>query len=186
MPTFRLALALLFTFALALPGQAQDNKTFPTNNEIQLLLTQTDRAIQQYIPVIDGELRISNGGAEAAATDRKIVHALETAVKALKIHPQMFNGAAGFAFFEWLDDASRNAALCASAANTESAKYLMAGDASKAEEMIHLSQSSTDISTLIYTVSENAGSLYERYLKAEESLAQRCADDLKRVSPAKK
>jgi hypothetical protein len=138
------------------------------------------------MPVIDEELRMSNGGAEAAITDRKVVQALETAAKALKTHPQMFNGPLGFTFFEWLDDASRNAALCASAANTEAAKYLMAGDTSKADEMIHLSQSSTDVSTLIYTVSENAGSLYERYLKAEESVVQRCADDPKKGSPAKK
>jgi len=54
-------------------------------------------------------------------------------------------------------------------------------------DLLHLSQSCSDISTLIYTVSENAGALYERYSKAEEQLAvegvetaEKCAETLKK------
>jgi hypothetical protein len=50
------------------------------------------------------------------------------------------------------------------------------------------------VSTLIYTISENAGALYKRYIEAEQELAeqaaevaQKCTDILKKNSaPPKK
>jgi hypothetical protein len=70
---------------------------------------------------------------------------------------------------------------------------VMAGDTTKANSMAHLAQSCSDVSTLIYTVSENADSLYQRYVEAEEQLAtqgvetaQRCAAALKKSVPTKK
>jgi hypothetical protein len=72
-------------------------------------------------------------------------------------------------------------------------EQMMAGETNKGVELIHLSQGCTDASILLYTVSENAGSLYERYVKAEQHLAedgakvaQECSDALKRVTPANK
>jgi hypothetical protein len=56
---------------------------------------------------------------------------------------------------------------------------------------MHLAQSCMDAGNLIYTVSENAGALYERYVKAEQQLAQksfdvsqRCTDALKKMAAA--
>jgi len=194
MPLLRPILVLLSILTLALLSPAQDNKTFPTNDEINLLLTQTDRALQQYKPLLDEEaVQLGKSGAEAVAKDRQVVNALETAVAALKKQPQGFNGPAGFAFFEWLDDASRNALLCSSTALNQLTEHVMAGDKVKGVELVHLSQGCMDVSTLFYTVSENAGALYERYVKAEQQLAekgfnvsQRCAEALKKMDAAAK
>lgn len=190
MTLIRFALVLLFV-GVATVGHAQDRKTFPTDAEINLLLTQADRAVQQYKPLIDQEeAQLGTTMREAVANDRQVVHGLETAVKAFRSRPEAFNGPMGFAFFVWLDDADRNALLCSTGASTQSARFMIAGNTDKAEALLHLSQSYMDVSTLIYTVSENADSLYTRYVEAEEQLAtegaavaERCTDILKKSSP---
>ncbi len=175
-------------------GRGRGDPAFPTDTEVQLLVTQTERAVQQYKPLLDEEaMQLGKKGTEAVAKDRQVVHALEVAMRTFKAQPQGFNGPAGFAFFEWLDDASRNALLCASTTMEQLNEQMMAGETKKGIELIHLSQGCTDASILLYTVSENAGSLYERYVKAEQHLAedganvaQKCSDALKRVTPANK
>lgn len=144
--------------------------------------------MQQYKPLIDQEeIQLGESYKDAAAKDRQTVSSLEMAVKAFKRKPQAFNGPLGFAFFEWLDDAERNAALCSSGAATQADLQQMAGNIDKARSLLHLSQSCLDVSILIYTVSENAGSLFERYVSAEEQLAiqgaevaEKCTDILKK------
>jgi hypothetical protein len=189
MTLVRCASALvLLTISFAVVANAQTEKTFPTDDEINLVLTQTERAIQQYKPVIDQEeVQMGKSGTDAAARDRQVVNALEIAVKAFKGKPHGFNGPLGFSFFEWLNDADRNAVLCGSGASAQAALQMMAGNQDKAESLLHLAQSCIDVSTLIYTVSENAGSLYQRYVEAEEQLAvqavkvmEKCADILKK------
>lgn len=188
----RCASAIVFlTIAFTVAASAQTNKTFPTDDEINLVLNQTERAMQQYKPLIDQEeIQMGTGYKEAAANDRRVVGALEMAVRAFKGKPQGFNGPLGFTFFEWLDDAGRNALLCSGGAMAQSA---LAKSADKADALVRLSQNCSDAATLIYTVSENAGSLYERYAQAEEQLAaraveaaQKCTDILKKsVTPKK-
>lgn len=188
MPLFRCCALVLFTLGFVAVANAQGDKPFPTDDEINLLLTQTERAMQQYKPLIDQEeIQMGKSYAEAVANDRQVVNGLETAVKAFKAKPQGCNGPLGFAFFEWLDDADRNALLCSSGASTQSTLDMMAGNKEKAEALIHLGQSCSDVSTLIYTVSENAGSLYQRFAEAEVQLAtqatdlmQKCTDILKK------
>ena len=71
---------------------------------------------------------------------------------------------------------------------------MMAGNKDNAESLLHLAHACADVSILIYTVSENTGSLYQRYLTAEQNLAeqatevaQKCTDILKKnSSPPKK
>jgi hypothetical protein len=167
MALFRSVPALAFlTVSLAAVANAQTETPFPTDAEIDLVLTQADRAIQQYKPLIDQQ-----ESTDAVAADRQVVNALETAVRAFKGKPQGFNGPLGFAFFEWLDDADRNALLCGSGASTQAAVQMMAGNKDKAASLLHLARSCSDAATLIYTVSENAGSLYQKYVEAEEHLA---------------
>lgn len=186
---FASALVLL-TIGFAVAANAQIEKSFPTDDEINLVLTQTERALQQYKPQIDQEeIQMGISATYAVAKDRQLVNALETAVKAFKRRPQWFNGPLGFAFFEWLDDAERNVALCSSGAATQADLQMMGGNSDKAKSLLHLSQSCMDVSTLIYTVSENAGSLYERYVSAEEQLAvqgaqaaEKCVNILKKES----
>ncbi|HEV2021044.1 MAG TPA: hypothetical protein VGQ94_00795 [Terriglobales bacterium] len=178
-------LAVFMTVFLGV-GYAQDKKTFPTDAEIDLLLTQADRAMQQYKLLIDQE-ETQLGKSEAVDKDRQVIKAINLAVKAFRTRPQGFNGPLGFSFFEWLDDASRNASLCAFGAENQSTLSMMAGNIDRAKELAHFAQSCLDMSTLIYTVSENAGALYTRYVEAEQELAaqgadvaQRCVDVLKK------
>jgi len=175
-------------------SSAQDKKAFPTDDEIQLLLTQADRAMQQYKPLIDEEERqLGPQGADAVAKDREVVESMALALKTFKKQPQAFNSPLGFAFFEWLDDASRNALLCSQMALSQATTSMMDGKVHDAPQYMHLSQACMDASTLIYTVSENAGALYEKYVKAEEELAmkgadvaQKCAEALKKMGAEKK
>jgi hypothetical protein len=175
-------------------GQGKDRDVnFATDDEIRLVLTQADRAIQQYKPALDMEEKMyGKKGEDAVAKDREVVRGIETAIKAFGKNPQAFNGPLGFSFFEWLDDADRNALLCASSALTEASVNMLAGDQVKAEMEISLSQSCMAVSTLFYTVSENAGALYTRYVEGEQKVAQegarvaqKCAEILKQkgVSP---
>jgi hypothetical protein len=189
MPLFRPCSNLLCVLSLCcVSSQAQNRDvSFPTDEEIKLVLTQADRAIQQYKPLLEMEEEMyGKKGETAVAKDRQVVGALETAIKAFGKNPQAFNGPLGFAFFEWLDDVDRNALLCASGAANEVASDILAGNKGKADVEISLSQSCAAVATLIYTVSENAGALYTRYVEGEEKLAekgaevaQKCAETLK-------
>jgi hypothetical protein len=195
MQLLRPGILVLLLVGLATIGQAQE-AVFPTNDEIQLVLTQADRAMQQYKLLIDQEeLHFGKSSAEieAVAKDREVVRAIEMAVQVLKKNPQGFNSAGGFALFEWLDDASRNAMVCSSSFSVQATTTLMNGEISKATELIHLGQSCLDASNMIYTVSENAGALYERYAKTSQKLAadgakilQQCTDTLKKMDAANK
>jgi hypothetical protein len=78
----------------------KDEVTFPTKDEIQLLLTQTDRAMQQYKPVVEQEAALDKAGADAAEKDRQVIHAIDMAVTSLKKNPEGFNSPAGFFLFE--------------------------------------------------------------------------------------
>jgi len=160
---------------------------FPTNEEIKLVLTQADRAAQQYKPLLDMEEKMFGAkGEDAVAKDREVIRGIETAIKAFGKNPQAFNSPLGFSFFEWLDDADRNALLCAAGAANEAGVNVLAGDKGKAETEISLSQSCAAVATLFYTVSENVGALYTRYVEGEEKLAeygaqvaQNCGEALK-------
>ena len=97
------------------------------------------------------------------------------AVKAFKGKPQGFNGPLGFVFFEWLETQIETL-CCAEWASTQGALQMMASNKDKAASLLHLAKSCSDASALISTVSENAGSLYQRYVEAEEQLAVRGAE----------
>jgi hypothetical protein len=171
---------LAFLLVSASVVNAQANKPFPTDDEINLLLTQADRAIQQYKPLIDQEQsQMGKSYAQAVANDRQVVTELETAVKAFKSKPQAFNGKLGFYFFGMLDDADRNALLCSSGAALEA---IQVGDIGKASSLILLAKSCQDASTLIFTVSENAHSLYGKYVEAEQEMAGKAAETLEQCA----
>lgn len=132
-------------------------------------------------------------GKDAVDKDREVVRGIEAGNKGFGKYPQNFNGPLGFAYFEWLDDASRNAVLCAVNASTQASMSMLDGHADKARDELRLSESCSDVSTLLYTVSENAGALYTRYVQGEEQLAQygaevaeQCAAALKQQKPTPK
>src|SRR5579863_2778943 len=110
--------ALAFT-ALVLatwPCFAQNNdKPFPSNDEIRLLLTQADRAMEQYKAAVDlEEIQFGKSSAEAegVAKDREVSAGYEIMSKGMKAKPQAFNSRFGFEIVTLLDDASRNSLLC--------------------------------------------------------------------------
>lgn len=181
-------LLLLTAFSYRIHGQEKQKGTnFPTDEEIQLVVTQADRAIKQYELLLDQEkAMLGKEGADAVVKDREVIAALKLGVQGFSKNPQAFNGPLGFSFFEWLDDASRNAVLCSANASNDAFKSLLNGEKEKAISDLHISQSCTDVSSLLYTVSENAGALYTRYVEgiqhtAEEAVrvSQKCTDILK-------
>lgn len=189
MPSFRCLLVLL-AISVCCPnsiGQSKNDVNFASDDEIRLVLTQAERAIDQYKPLLDQEQQVlGKEGDEAVAKDREVVQGIELAIKGFGKNPQAFNGPLGFSFFEWLDDASRNAVLCSTNASTKAFQSILGGNKDKALSELHLSQSCSDASTLLYTVSENAGALYTKYVESEQKLAaegarvaQRCAEILK-------
>ena len=190
MPSLRCLCVLFVLTAFSLPVNGQDkNKdvNFPTDDEIRLVLTQADRAIGQYKPLLGQEATmLGKEGADAVAKDREVVASLELAVKGFGKNPQAFNGPLGFTFFEWLDDASRNAVLCSANAVNKAFESLLDGNKDQAESALHLSHNCTDASTLLYTVSENAGSLYTRYVQTEEKLAEKGGEVAKKCMDALK
>jgi len=183
---------VLTAVGLAVVAQAQPGKLIPGEAEITPMITRTEHAIQQYKPLLDQEeIQL---GADAVANDRKIEASLEVAVGVIKSDPLEFNGPAGFALFQWLEDASRNAALCASSAFMQAESQIKKGNATRASSLHHLAERCLDVSALLHTISENAGYLYIRYADSEKQIAiqnakmlEECTDMLKKydTSPIK-
>ena len=192
-PTFVALIVLLNGISIAW-AQQKNEVSFPTNDEVRLVLTQTERALQQYKPLLDEEEHLfGENGKEAAAKDREVVAALDMAIKAFRQKPQGFNGPLGFAFFEWIDDSDRNVLLCASGASNDAVVSMINGEKSRSDSLMKLSQRCMDLSTLLYTVSENASALYMRYAEAEEQTAieaadvgTKCVEELKKSEAAKR
>src|ERR1700677_3368920 len=131
-----LLLGVIFLFSLW-PCSAQEKATFPTDDEIRLLVTQADRAMKQYRPLIDMEEdQLGTNGAEAVAKDRQVVQAIAGAIDILKEKPQGFNSPAGFVLFEWLDDATRNALLCSQTAVSDASMLAIAGKLAGTEPLM--------------------------------------------------
>ncbi len=186
-------LALLSSITLLTPVAAQDKSAtnvpeLPNEREIRLVLTQAERAVATFASAIDLEEATTTGkdAAYAVTKDREVLTGLRVALSALNKNPQGFNSAVAFYFVLWLDDASRNAALCASSVTAAAAAAAIGGNSKEAYRLLNAGQSCTGASTLLYTVSENASELYARYLKANEALlrvgyetAQRCVDIIK-------
>lgn len=139
MRLIRSVCATLFILCVVTSAHAQkhDKKydtKFPTGDEIKLVLTQAERAIGEYRPLLDMEEKmLGKAGAAAVKKDRETVHGIDVAIAAFGKNPQVFNGPLGFAFFEWLDDACRNALLSSESAMNSATEGLMDGDKQKAQ-----------------------------------------------------
>lgn len=191
MKTFALSLCLGLLYPSLIAAKQDDNlSSFPSNTEINLLVTQASRAIDQYKVVVDQAEALL--GKDAFEQDRMLFAHWTQMRKVLKENPQAFNSSVGFEAVLDLDDASRNAALCAHGAATRALKDIANGTVQQTSLILNLSQSCTDASTLLYTVSENASSLYKKFLawqrdatgKAME-VVQKCQDVLKETTKRK-
>lgn len=180
--------ALPVLILAACPCFAQNgDKPFPSNDEIKLLLTQADRAMEQYKAagnLEEAQFEKSSGEADAVAKDREVAANYEIMSKGMKTKPQLFNSRFGFEIVTLLDDAVHNSLLCSTQAAMDIPR---ASNVSETQSFLHLAQACSDTSTLLYTVSENAAALYEKYLAAAEELqnesaevATKCTDILKK------
>ena len=184
----------VLTLGFAVVTSAQTDKAFPTDEEIGLLLTQADRTIQQYSPLVnEQEVQMGKSAAIDIAKERQVRKRIRNGYR------QPENSASK-------DSMDRLASLfpvaarrgtgnllqCGSAASAASTGYMIAGDRDKADALLHLSQRCMDLSLLIYTISENAGSLYRRFVDAEDQWAARstqearqCENNLEKSRPRK-
>ena len=184
---------LIFTFGFAIVAVAQSEKAFPTDEEIGLLLAQTDRTIQRYKPLLDEqEAQIGKSVADEIAKDRQTLSTLEMLTKTLKNRRSAFNGLQGFAFLESLHDADRNLSRCVNTASSASTGYMIAGNRDKADSLLRLSESCMDVSVLIYTTSESASNLYKHFIEAQDQWAahstqeaRKCENELEKIRPRK-
>ena len=125
MPALRCAcLIAVLICGVAAGVAAQNDKVYPSDEEIRLLLTQTDRAVQRYKPLLDEEEnQIGKSAVDDAANDTEAVAALETSLKSISAQRGYFNGTRGFEFLQRLDDADRSALRCGFAASSQATGY---------------------------------------------------------------
>lgn len=179
-------LSAAVAIALLCPSaQSQQSKNFPTDDEIKLVITQTDRALAEYAATVEQERKLY-GDRVDVKNDRQVIDGLSTMSKGFGAKPQVFNSRFGLELVLLLDDASRNAALCNASAISEGVKATMAGQTQAAEDYMQLARACTSDSTLLYTVSENAAALYQRYVDSEQDLAQKAFDEMNKCIEALK
>ena len=145
--------------------------------KIKLVIVQTDRALVDYVASVKEEQRLSEG-AEETENDKQVIDGLTAMSKVFGARPQKFNSRFGFELILLLDDASRNAALCNADAISKGVKATMAGESRAAQDYLQLAQSCTSVSNLLYTISENAAALYQRYVSGAEDLAQQAVEQM--------
>jgi hypothetical protein len=185
--------ALILIFGIATVTNAQNEKAFPSDEEIGLLVVQADRTIQRYTPLLDEqETEIGKSVADEIAKERQAVNSLDTVMKTLKNRHSAFNGPLGFAFLEALHGAERNLLRCVSSASSGSTGYMIAGNRDKADALLRLSQSCMDVSLLIYTVTEDVATSYTHFIEAQDQWAARnaqaarkCENEMDKIRPRK-
>lgn len=173
---------LVIVPSLSFAQVKQKHYDFPDTDQIQLLLTQADRAVTQYEQAINLEAQGSTQLEQSAKTDRESLRKIREILDPIKASPAAFNGPAGFLIVTGLDDASRNMALCMGTAGMQSSLLAQTGATSEARHILQIGQSCLDTSTLLYTVSESAVDLYSRFLLAQYQMNQQAADALAKVN----
>ena len=195
------AISILVLLAAAWPAtaQTQPQHTFPTKEQITLLVVQAERAFDVYANAVTLEAQLLGeiaSGKEMVARDRQVLNSGREVIRILKQRPDAFNTPMGFLLVSDLDDASRNAALCAGQAASLAATDFMVGQTASAQEKLSLGEACTGASALLYTVSETAFHLYsevlfttDETLKRALEVATKCGEALKVLQskqPAKK
>jgi len=90
-----IVVSALLTLLTALHGQQSDDK-FPSEQQINLLITQPERAFDSYENTLQLESQIV-GGPESAAKDREVLTAARRVLATLKANPsKAFNSPMGF------------------------------------------------------------------------------------------
>jgi hypothetical protein len=186
-------LLVIVAFGFIRPVMAQDKeKQVPTDEEIKLLVTQIDRAMNQYEALVKQEKQLLGNDADVAA-DEKLIGLWRLASKATNKDPQRFNSIVGYDIVTMLDDAARNAALVPGVAY----KKVIEAIANKTltaqtDLLVTLAQNATAADTLLFTVSESASSMYLKFLEWQEGTFHEVVGSLTeclkmlKVTPTKK
>ncbi len=174
----------------------KEEPDFPHTDEIQLVVTQAERAFEQYKPSVTFERELPSFQKDSSAPDKDL-EVFDTTIKliaTLKTHPDGFHGLGGLLLLSSLDDASRNAALCSGTAYNDAMQAVMASsDVSVARYYLHIGVSCLDASGHLYTVSESVQELLVREAKAQQLLnkqvmafADKCRILMKDTPPTRK
>src|SRR5271157_364477 len=155
--------------------------TYPTNSQIQLLITQAERAFANYEAAVQLEAT-EFGAAAGAAQDHEVTVAAKDLLARLKKEPQNFNSPFGFVLVIDLDDASRDMAVCMSQGANSAMGLASEGHYHDATRKMTVSRTCLDSSQLLYTVSESATQLYEDYLLANAVLQNQAVEALQKCS----
>jgi hypothetical protein len=175
-----LVVMLLLCTGVANPQQQKEERTFPTKDQIQLLLTQSERAFDTYEQVMKQETQAGGNIAKAVPKDREVLTAARDLLARLKKSPDGFNGPAGFLLVGNLDDGTRNTSVCMGQAGMESGSQAVAGDLSEGQRYLRLAQACLDASMLLYTVSETAFNMYSEFLLAQDEMTKRAMSGLEK------
>jgi hypothetical protein len=185
-----MAFCLLF---LSVCTMAQQEKAkipeFPSTDEIQLVVTQSERVFEQYKQSVtmEAELPSFKRDPSAIEKDTGVYDMGMKLVDALKKHPDGFHGVGGLLLLSSLDDASRNAALCSGTAYNDTMGAVMSKtDVHSAESWMHVGLSCINISGYLYTVSESVQALLVRDIKAQQMLNQSAAETVNSCTAALK
>jgi hypothetical protein len=130
---------------------AQNEKTpeFPNTEEINLVVTQSERVFEEYKQSItmEAELPSSKQNPSVIEKDREGHDMAAKLVTTLKAHPEGFHGLGGLLLLSSLDDASRNAAVCSSSAYSDAMNAVIStSDVDSAKESLHVGLSCIEVS----------------------------------------
>jgi hypothetical protein len=189
-----LKLTLVFGLSIlcvSLRAQEQKKKEaeFPNNEEIRLVVIQSERAFEQYgiTVTMEEQLPSAKNNPSFVEKDRQVYDMASKLIAALKINPDAFHGPGGLLLLTSLDDASRNAALCSGTAYNDSMQTLMASsDVHRATDSLNVGLNCAETSGHIYTVSESVNALLLREMEAQQSLNRDAGEALDRCTAALK
>lgn len=188
---FVLCFALCFVIkSVCCAQETKPEKTFPTKEEIDLVVTQAERAFEQYKQSVDSEAGLpsamkDNSGVEK---DKQIVETAGQLISGLRKNPDVFYGLGGLLLLTTLDDASRNAALCGTSGMGDIGSELLQPkpNATLGYRLLSITQKCNDVSAHLYTVSESVSALLVRTVEAQSELNAKVMDTLNVCSAAMK
>lgn len=166
-------------------AQQKSDVEFPTTEEINLVVSQAERAFEQYKNSVAMEQTLESSKRDPASLkkDQEVFDLSHKLIVGLKQHPDGFHGLGGFLLLSSLDDASRNAALCSSAGAAEIAKGLIDHfDVKDGYRIMTVIQNCSDVSLHLYTVSESVHALMVRELEAQQELSNQAMETITRCT----
>ena len=177
-----LTICLMLFPAFVCSAQEAKPSDQPSDTEIKLAMAQARHAFEQYKAVAGhGEQLL---GKDTFAQDRMLIEHWEATSKTVGENPQAFNSELGFDVLIDLDDASRNAALCADQASTAVLNDINNLHSQRSQPLLELHQSCLDASKQLFSASENANVLYTRYITWQRRASAQAAEALAKCTEA--